>query len=59
MHGKQEYLHIANGAKLFHGLPPDYSSSKIPFPDRDKRSLPDELLVIAEDDEGDIMAVKA
>ena len=58
MHGKQSSIHIANGAKLFHGLPPIIQAARYHSLIADRESLPDELLVIAEDDEGDIMAVK-
>ena len=58
MHGKQSSIHIANGAKLFHGLPPIIQAARYHSLIADRESLPDELLVIAEDDEGEIMAVK-
>lgn len=58
MHGKQSSIHIANGARLFHGLPPIIQAARYHSLIGEKESLPDELLVIAEDDEGEIMAVK-
>lgn len=58
MHGKQSSIHIANGARLFHGLPPIIQAARYHSLIGERESLPDELLVIAEDDEGEIMAVK-
>lgn len=58
MHGKQSNIHIANGSTVFNGLPPIIKAARYHSLIADKDSLPDELLVIAEDDEGEIMAVK-
>lgn len=58
MHGKQSSIHIANGARLFHGLPPIIQAARYHSLIGERESLPDELLVIAEEDEGEIMAVK-
>lgn len=58
MHGKPSTIHIANGAKLFYGLPPVIQGARYHSLIADKETLPDNLLVIAEDDEGEIMAVK-
>lgn len=57
MHGKQSNIHIANGATIFHGLPPMIQAARYHSLIAEKTTLPDELLVIAEDDEGEIMAV--
>lgn len=58
MHGKQSSIHIANGAKVFHGLPPIIQAARYHSLIAAREALPDELLVIAEDDEGEIMALK-
>jgi len=58
MHGKQSNIHVANGSLIFHGLPPVIQAARYHSLIANKESLPDELLVIAEDDEGEIMAVQ-
>lgn len=58
MHGKQSSIHIANGAKVFHGLPPIIQAARYHSLIACKDTLPDDLLVIAEDEDGEIMAVK-
>ena len=58
MHGKQSNIHIANGAKVFRGLPPVIQAARYHSLIAEKNTLPDDLLVIAEDDAGEIMAVK-
>lgn len=58
MHGKQSNIHIANGSAVFKGLPPLIKAARYHSLIADKQSLPDDLLVIAEDDKGEVMAVK-
>ncbi len=58
MHGKQSAIHIANGSAIFKGLPPIISAARYHSLGAVKSSLPDELLVIAEDEQGEVMAVK-
>lgn len=58
MHGKQSSIHIANGSSIFKGLPPLIKAARYHSLIAKKDTLPDELLVIAEDDDGEIMAVK-
>ena len=58
MHGKQSNIHIANGARVFQGLPPMIHAARYHSLIARKDTLPDDLLVIAEDDDGEIMAVK-
>jgi anthranilate synthase component II len=58
MHGKQSNIHIANGSIIFHGLPPVIMAARYHSLIAKKETLPDELLVIAEDDDGEIMAVQ-
>ena len=58
MHGKQSSIHIANGSRVFHGLPPVIKAARYHSLIAKRFSLPDELLVIAEDEDGEVMAVK-
>ncbi len=58
MHGKQSNIHIANGSRIFKGLPPMIQAARYHSLAVQRSSLPDELLVIAEDDEGEVMGVK-
>lgn len=58
MHGKQSNIHIANGNCIFRGLPPMIKAARYHSLAAQRSSLPDELLVIAEDDEGEVMGVK-
>lgn len=58
MHGKQSNIHIANGSPIFYGLAPMIQAARYHSLIAAKDSMPDELLVIAEDDEGEIMAVQ-
>jgi anthranilate synthase component 2 len=58
MHGKQSNIHIANGAIIFHGLAPMIQAARYHSLAAKRDTLPDELLVIAEDDDGEIMAVQ-
>lgn len=58
MHGKQSNIHIANGAIIFHGLAPMIQAARYHSLAAKRDSMPDELLVIAEDDDGEIMAVQ-
>ena len=58
MHGKQSTIHIANGSAIFKGLPPIMKAARYHSLIAKRESLPDELLVIAEDSIGEVMAVK-
>lgn len=58
MHGKQSNIHIANGSRVFKGLPPVIQGARYHSLIVKRESLPDELLVIAEDDDGEVMGVK-
>lgn len=58
IHGKQSNIHIANGSRIFTGLPPIIQAARYHSLIANRASLPDELLVIAEDDTGEVMAVK-
>lgn len=52
MHGKQSNIHIANEISIFKGLPPIIKAGRYHSLIAQRESLPVELLVIAEDDEG-------
>jgi len=58
MHGKQSTVHIANGSPIFRGLAPIIQAARYHSLGAKCSTLPDELLIIAEDDEGEVMAVK-
>lgn len=58
MHGKQSTIHIANGSPIFRGLPPIIEGARYHSLSVERESLPDDLLIIAEDNDGEIMAVK-
>lgn len=58
MHGKQSAIHIANGSRLFCGLAPVIQAARYHSLIVRRDSLPDELLVIAEDESGEVMGVK-
>ena len=57
-HGKQSSIHIANGSKIFTGLAPTIEVARYHSFIVDKKDLSDDLLIIAEDDEGEVMAIK-
>ncbi len=58
MHGKQSEIHIANGNKVFYGLPPIIKAGRYHSLIADRETISDELLIIAEDEDGNIMGVK-
>jgi anthranilate synthase component 2 len=58
MHGKKSEIHIANGSELFKGLPPVIEGARYHSLAAKRETLPDELLVIAEDTQGEVMGVK-
>lgn len=58
MHGRTSKVHIANGSALFKGLPPIIDGARYHSLALSRETLPDELLVIAEDSNGEVMAVK-
>lgn len=58
VHGKQSTIHVASGSELFRGLPPLVPVARYHSLIADRQSLPDELLVIAESDKGEVMAVR-
>jgi len=58
VHGKRSLMHIANGNPIFRGLPPLLEAGRYHSLSAARDTLPDELLVIAEDDSGEVMGVK-
>lgn len=58
MHGKKSDIHIANGSAIFRGLPPIMEAARYHSLAVKRETLPEELLVIAEDNAGEVMAVK-
>ena len=58
MHGKSSMIHIANGNPIFRGLPPLLTAGRYHSLAAERHTLPDELLVIAETDDGEVMGVK-
>ncbi|WKY48888.1 aminodeoxychorismate/anthranilate synthase component II [Eubacteriaceae bacterium ES3] len=58
MHGKKSNVHISNSSPIFSGLAPIIQGARYHSLSAVRESLPDELLIIAEDDEGEVMAVK-
>lgn len=58
IHGKRSSIHIANGSPLFKGLPPIMDAARYHSLAVSRGSLPDELLIIAEDNADEVMGVK-
>ena len=58
MHGKKSDIHIANGSPIFYGLAPVIQAAMYHSLIVKKETLPDDLLVIAEDNDGEVMAVQ-
>lgn len=58
MHGKRDAVHVANGNPVFRGLPPLLMAGRYHSLSVERGTLPDELLVIAETDDGEVMGVK-
>lgn len=58
VHGKKSHVHIANGCPIFCGLPPLMQAGRYHSLSVERNTLPDELLVIAEDVDGEVMGIK-
>jgi anthranilate synthase component 2 len=58
MHARQSQVHIANGNPIFRGLPPLTTAGRYHSLAVDRDTLPEELLVIAEADDGEVMGIK-
>jgi anthranilate synthase component 2 len=57
-HGKRSMIHIANGNPVFRQLPPLLEAGRYHSLAAKRSTIPDELLVIAETDDGEVMGVK-
>ena len=58
MHGQKSTVHIANGNPIFRGLAPLVEAGRYHSLSVQRQSLPDNLLIIAEAEDGEIMGVK-
>jgi anthranilate synthase component 2 len=58
VHGKTSDIHIANGSPIFKGMAPIIKVARYHSLVVDRTSLPDDVLVIAEDEIGQVMGVK-
>jgi len=58
MHGKQSRVHINNENAVFKGLTATIAAGRYHSLGAERNTLPEELLIIAEDDDGEVMAVK-
>ena len=58
MHGKKSMVHIANGNPIFRGLPPLLETGRYHSLAASRETLPDDILVIAETDDGEVMGIK-
>jgi glutamine amidotransferase of anthranilate synthase or aminodeoxychorismate synthase len=58
MHGKQSRIRLQNENKLFRGLPPEIPAGRYHSLIAERETLPQELLVIAEDEKHEVMAVQ-
>lgn len=58
IHGKKSTVHIANGSPIFRGLAPVLEVGRYHSLLVERKTLPEELLVIAETKEGEIMGMK-
>ena len=58
VHGKTSFVQVANGSPVFRGLAPVIKAARYHSLIAKRDTLPDELLVIAEDEEAQVMGVK-
>ena len=58
MHGKQSQIKIDTTAQIFKNLPEEIPVARYHSLAADRNTLPKELQIIAEDEAGEIMAVK-
>lgn len=58
MHGKQSKITVDSSVSLFHGLPETLPVARYHSLIVDREGMPDELLIVGTDDEGQVMAVK-
>ncbi len=58
IHGKSSDIHITHGCELFEGLPPVIRGARYHSLVALRKTIPPELQIIAQDDSGEVMAVK-
>lgn len=58
MHGKKSNIRIDNTSPIFHGLPPRIDAARYHSLVAQKETITEDLEIIAEDDLGEVMAVK-
>jgi anthranilate synthase component 2 len=58
IHGKRSLIQIANGSPIFRGLPPIIEAGRYHSLAAKRDTIPDELLINAEDNAGEVMGVK-
>ncbi|NLM51474.1 MAG: aminodeoxychorismate/anthranilate synthase component II [Firmicutes bacterium] len=58
LHGKAGSIHIANGNRIFQGLPPVIQGARYDSRSILRKTLPEKLLIIAEDEEREVMGIK-
>jgi anthranilate synthase component 2 len=58
MHGKKSIIRLDRSCALFHGLPERIDAARYHSLIAVKDTLPEVLQVVAEDEEGEVMAVK-
>lgn len=58
MHGRQSEIQIANGSPIFKGLSPIIEVARYHSLSINRTNIPDDLLIIAEDNDGEIMGIK-
>jgi len=58
MHGKQSVVSLDNSAAIFQGLPDQIDAARYHSLAARRETLPPELIIIAEDEQGEVMAVK-
>lgn len=58
IHGKARDIHVATGSEIFRGLSPLIQGARYHSLIADRSSMPDELLIIAEGEKGEVMGVK-
>lgn len=58
MHGRQSEIQIANGSPIFRGLSPIIKGARYHSLSIERESIPDDILIIGEDESGEIMGIK-
>jgi len=58
MHGKKSRINIDTSCPIFEGLPAQIDAARYHSLAAQKETIPEELIVVAEDESGEVMAVK-